>query len=183
MASDSPSSSQCATCLPVPFSATFPLSSSRLCLCRPSNLGPSSSRLQLWALSSVGLLWVATFLSDTLPSPLIRPSALRRRFSPPFSPIWLPLRGRLGLPMLLLCLLLLESSLLVGYAYFLHWIIWFFVALTFASVQFIVWIWSLYCFSSLISLIDCWDMLRTNADLNFKLVGGSVDLNYITCSW
>lgn len=117
MASASQSSSQCATCLLVQFSVTSPLFSWKLRLCRPLNLGLSSSRLPLSALYSVPLLSVATFRFGISLSPSIRPSVQPRRFSPPCLLIWWPLSGRLGSPMLLLYQLLPGSWLQVGYVY------------------------------------------------------------------
>lgn len=118
MGSSSPSSSQCATCQPVLFSAISPLCSSRWCLSRWSNQGPSSWRLQLWALSSVPLWWVATSPSGTSLCPSTRRLGQPHPFSLLSLPIWPPLRERPGLPMVPLFLLLLGLSLQVGYVRF-----------------------------------------------------------------
>lgn len=114
MVSDSPFSSQCATCQLVPFSATSPSCSSRLCRSRWLNLGLSCSRLQHLALFSVVLLSGVTSRLDFSRCLSIRQSVQRRRFSLPCLLIWLLLRGRLGLHMLLLFPLLLGLWLQVG---------------------------------------------------------------------
>lgn len=118
MVSSFQSSLQCVTCQLVLFLATSPLCSSRLFLNRWLNQGHSSWRLQLWALFFVRRWLVATFLWGIWLFLLTKRWVQPHLSSRLFLLIWLPLREKLGLHMLLLFLLLLVLSLQVGYVFF-----------------------------------------------------------------